>query len=511
MSQIKKALISVWNKEGLLEFAHFLKAQNIEIISTGGTMNYLKDNGFEVTSVSSLTGSKQIMDGRVKTLHPKVFGGILADRNNASHLNDLKDIASFEIDLVVINLYPFEEEAVNKGLNANKAIEFIDIGGPSMLRAAAKNFQYVIPISDINMYSDFMKIYKENNGVFNFNQRKNFASIIFKLTSAYDSLIFDYLNENNGNDIKIDLSLTKKEELRYGENPHQKSNFYLPEKQNLILKQYQGKQLSYNNYFDIESAISIVYEFKEPCCSIIKHSNPCGFSIHASLKEAYLNSVKCDPISYFGGIVGFNREVDKSVAEELVKSFLECIVAPSFSINALEVFKTKKNLRIVSIEKDDLYKNVSSIKSVFNGFLVQDKDFLNDDESKFEVVSKIKPDNNQLKALYLSWKLVKYVKSNAIVFSNSEQVLAVGAGQMSRVDSTKIAINKANENNLSLVGSVMASDAFFPFPDCLLLAKEVGVVGAIQPGGSIKDKEVIEAADQNNMFMIFTNKRHFYH
>ena len=373
MIKIKRALISVWDKTNLKEFAKFLIDNYIEIISTGGTMTFLKNNGFDVTPVSKITNCKYIMDGRVKTLHPKIFGGILADRDNPSHLEDLVDIEAGIIDLVVVNLYPFKEEVVEKNLDLKKAIEFIDIGGPSMLRAAAKNYQHVIPISQVSEYERFMNLFISNKGLFPLKERKEFALRVFKTTYSYDLMISNYLDDSNKqNNKNINFKLVQAEELRYGENPHQRSSFYLPEKEERKWKQLNGKKLSYNNYFDIETAISIVYEFDEIACSIIKHANPCGFALGKTLRQAYNNAISCDPISYFGGIVGFNKEVNSAVANELVKPFLECIIAPSYSNNALEVFKKKKNLRIIQIDPTSNFVNLQLLRSVMGGFIIQD-------------------------------------------------------------------------------------------------------------------------------------------
>ena len=511
MNKIKTALISVWDKENIVELAKFLSNNNVRIISTGGTKKVLEENNISVISISELTKQNEIMNGRVKTLQPKIFGGILADRDNPNHIDDLSSIESELIDLVVVNLYPFQLEAVENNLDLDKAIEFIDIGGPSMLRASAKNYKHVVALSNTNQYFDFIENFKQGNGYINEESRIAYAKEIFRITSDYDKEIFSYFNKDETNE-KINLSLNKISTLRYGENPHQQASFYLPENKKEEFVKHHGKSLSYNNYYDIETASSIVSEFDDLSCVIIKHANPCGFATGDSLKAAYLSAISADPVSYFGGIVAFNKEVDFEVSIEMNKSFLECIVAPSFTKQAMTELKKKKNLRIITLESINVKNNNSKlIKSVFNGFLIQDKDNIKDEIMDFEVVSKIKPNNNELKALYLSWNLVKYVKSNAIVFSNDTQVLGVGAGQMSRIDSTLIAINKAKQNNLELKKSVMASDAFFPFVDCVQAAAKEGVLGVIQPGGSINDQQVIDEINKKGMFMVFTNKRHFYH
>jgi len=507
----KKAIISVWDKTGIIELAKFLYSQKFEIISTGGTAKKIDNAGIPVTKVSSLTNQKEIMNGRVKTLHPNIFSGILVDRNNKSHIKDLKNINSSPIDLVIINLYPFQEEAINKKLDIAKSIEFIDIGGPSLLRAASKNYKFTIPLCRPEQYSSFIESYKNNNGFFRDKERIKYATEVFKLTSKYDSLIADYFNKNDSN--KMNISYVENSKLRYGENPHQNAKFYLEENQKLLWNQLQGKELSYNNYFDIESAINIVFEFGGYSCSIIKHSNPCGFGVGLNNLEAYKNAVSTDPVSFFGGIVGFSNNVDGEVAIEMSKSFLECIVAPFFTDEARNILNKKKNLRLIEINKKQFLKNSNSnmYRTVFNGILLQEKDKYIKDIKDFKVVTKKKPDKNEYNSLLLGWKLVKFVKSNAIVFSNDKKLLGVGAGQMSRVDSVKIAIEKACNAKLSLKGSIMASDAFFPFSDGIELAAKNGISGIIQPGGSLKDKEIIEVANKLNVFMIFTKERHFYH
>ena len=514
MNKIKKALISVWDKTDIIPLAKFLTDNDVEIYSTGGTKKILQKHNINVTSISDITKQDEVMDGRVKTLHPRIFGGILADRKNNQHIADLNDLSSEFIDLVIVNLYPFKSEAVDKKLSFSKAIEFIDIGGPSMLRAAAKNYISVIPLCDHSQYDKFITLFKKNRGIFEEEERLIFAKDVFRLTAQYNFDIYDYFDSKEKEKEKKDFSLLKVNELRYGENPHQKASFYLQRNEEQYWEKLHGKDLSYNNYFDIETSISIVNEFNDISCVIIKHANPCGFAVGNNPREAYLSSVSCDPVSYFGGIVAFNSQIDLDTAIEINKSFLECIVAPSFSSQALVELKKKKNLRLIKLNDELRINNQSRekiIKSVFNGFLIQDKDNQKDNMKNFEVVSKIRPNKNQLKALYLSWKLVKYVKSNAIVFSNNAKILGVGAGQMSRVDSTKIAINKAKDNNLELKDAVMASDAFFPFSDCIKLAAHEGICGVIQPGGSINDNKIIEEVDKQGMFMIFTKTRHFYH
>tara|TARA_Y100001936_G_scaffold56440_1_gene55338 strand:- start:10159 stop:11679 length:1521 start_codon:yes stop_codon:yes gene_type:complete len=506
---LKKALISVWDKKNVVELAKFLIGQKFEIISTGGTKKILLDNDIKVTSISELTNFDEIMNGRVKTLHPKIFGGLLADKKNKNHLKDLESIDSSAIDLVVVNLYPFEEMASKKNMSLNKLIEYIDVGGPSMLRAAAKNYKSVITLSNPSMYEDFMIEYFKNKGDISSKKRKEYAKNVFLETSKYDSIIFSEFSKDNDEKLSdsLNINLSKNFNLRYGENPHQMASFYT-DKTSSSFKQLSGKKLSYNNFFDIETAIRIVKEFNENCCCIIKHSNPCGFSIGKNLTDCFKSAVSCDPISYFGGIVGFNKKVNSKIANKLIEPFLECIVCPDIDDKALEILKMKKNLRVIIYNNDYNFSNIS-IRSVMGGVLSQT--LSNNSSTDWNIVTKKKPSNANLDALKLGWKLVKYVKSNAIVIANKKQIIGVGAGQMSRVDSVKIAIQKSIENGFNLNGAILASDAFFPFPDSIQLANEYGIKYFIQPGGSIKDKEIIKIADKLKVSMIFTNQRLFFH
>ena len=508
---IKRALISVWNKEGIVKLGQFLQKNNIEILSTGGTQTALENAGINVTSVADITGTGAVMDGRVKTLDPKIFGGILADRNNPSHLSDLAYIEGLEIDLVVVNFYPFVNEAVNKKLPFAKAIEFIDIGGPSMIRAAAKNYHSIVPLCNPDLYTEFMTQYSTNKGQIPLDLRQNYACEVFSMTSKYEAAIYNFFTkDSNGFLNTINLSLEKATDLRYGENPHQEAAFYLPDGKALPWTQLQGKALSYNNYTDMESAIAMALEFDEASCAIIKHANPCGFGVGDSINEAYHRAVSTDPVSYFGGIVAFNKVVDANTAMDLGKAFLECIIAPEVTPEALEIFKKKKNLRVVTVG-DNYETSHESIKSVAGGYLVQEKDSYQGELDELDIVTDLHPSADELKAMKLGWTLVRYVKSNGIVYSSPTQLLAVGAGQMSRVDSVKIGIRKVNEAGLNLEGSILASDAFFPFSDSIEIAATQGVKVIIQPGGSIKDQDVIDKANELGLVMAFTKTRHFYH
>ena len=508
---IKRALISVWNKEGVVELGQFLQKNDIEILSTGGTQTELENAGIKVISVADITGTGAVMDGRVKTLDPKIFGGILADRNNPSHLSDLASIEGLEIDLVVVNFYPFVNEAVNKKLPFAKAIEFIDIGGPSMIRAAAKNYHSILPLCNPDLYTEFMTEYSTNEGRIPLDVRQKYACEVFSMTSKYEAAIYNFfIKDSNGFSNTINLSLEKAADLRYGENPHQEAAFYLPDGKALPWTQLQGKALSYNNYADMESAIAMALEFDEASCAIIKHSNPCGFGVGDTINEAYHRAVSTDPVSYFGGIVAFNKVVDANTAMDLVKPFLECIIAPKVTSEALEIFKKKKNLRVVTVG-DSYESSYESIKSVAGGYLVQEKDSDQGELDELKIVTDLHPSADELKAMKLGWTLVRYVKSNGIVYSSPTQLLAVGAGQMSRVDSVKIGIRKVNEAGLNLEGSILASDAFFPFSDSIEIAATQGVKVIIQPGGSIKDQDVIDKANELGLVMAFTKTRHFYH
>ena len=506
---MKHAIISVWDKTGVVDFARFLTNNGYAIISTGGTKKQLEESGIKVISVSDVTGNKAILDGRVKTIDYKLFGGILADRSNAEHMQSLLEIKGMSIDLVVVNFYPFKEFS-KKNLSLEELINYVDIGGPSMVRAAAKNYGSCLPICNSSLYDVFIEKFNRSKGQLTVEDRKFFLKEAFRETSSYDLCISNYLSsnekENTPNDVNLSLKLSKS--LRYGENPHQKAAFYIENEESIT--KHQGKDLSYNNYLDIESAWSIVSDFKDSCCVIIKHSNPCGFAINNNLSLAFENACKSDPVSFFGGIVGFNLEVNGRLAEKLILPFMECIIAPSYTEEALEVFKKKKNLRIITPNSESISYRYS-LRSTLGGFLYQERDLYQYKDSELKVVTKSIPSSNEMEAVNLGWKLVKYVKSNAIIINNKSNLLGVGAGQMSRVDSVKIALRKADEFSLNLNDSILVSDAFFPFSDSLELAYKAGIKCVVQPGGSIKDDEIIKKADELNIAMLFTGKRHFLH
>ncbi len=499
---VKRAIISVYDKKGIVEFAKGLKNLGIEIISTGGTYKLLKEKGIEVINVSDYIDFPEIFKGRVKTLHPKIHAGILGFRDE-----DMREQGIDPIDMVVVNLYPFED-TVKKGGTLEEAIEMIDIGGPTLIRAASKNYKYVTVIVDPADYEDVINEMNINNGELSINTKFKLAKKGFKLTAGYDDYISNYLSSLNES-IKfpetLNLQFSKIIDLRYGENPHQKAAFYGILPVNPFIKLY-GKELSYNNILDFDSAVNILKEFNEKVSVIIKHNNPCGFAkSDVSLIDAYKKAIECDPMSAFGGIVGINGIVDKELAMEITSIFVEGVIAPEYRDDALDILKTKKNIIILKMNKrkeDGIY----DIRKAFGGIVVQDRDL--DLIKELKIVTERKPTIEEMEDMNFAWKVCKYVKSNGIVFAKNGQIIGIGAGQMSRVDSVKIAIMKAN---IPIKGSVMASDAFFPFRDSVDIASEVGITGIIQPGGSIRDKEVIKAANEHNMSMIFTGVRHFRH
>jgi len=510
----KRALISVSEKSGIVEFARELVNFGIEIISTGGTAKLLKENGIDIVEISDFTGFPEILDGRVKTLHPKVHAGILNIRDNENHQLVMKEMGLVHIDLVVVNLYPFEKTVAKEGVRFDEAIENIDIGGPTMVRSAAKNHKYVAIVVDNN---DYNKIIDEiKNGGITYEMRLNLARKAFTHTAVYDALISNYFNKVCKIDFpdEISLPMRKAQDLRYGENPHQKAAFYksplIKEVSVSTSKQLHGKELSFNNIIDINAALELVKEFDKPAAVIIKHTNPCGVGIADNLLDAYNFALECDPVSAFGGIVAFNKILNKETAEKLKELFLEVVIAPDFDKEALDILTTKKNLRLIKTgDLNQIKDNEFDVKKVVGGFLLQDRDLEDFDKVHgLKVVTKRKPTEEELEALKFAWIVVKHVKSNAIVYANKNQTIGIGAGQMSRVDSSIIAAMKARK---PLNGCVMASDAFFPFRDSVDEAAKNGITAIIQPGGSIRDNEVIEAANEHSIAMIFTGMRHFKH
>lgn len=511
---IKRALISVSDKSGLDVLAKFLKEQNVEVLSTGGTAKYLRDCGLDVIDVSDYTGSPEIMDGRVKTLHPKVHGGLLALLDNEKHQKHMKENDIESIDLVVVNLYPFEE-TVAKGAGFDEVIENIDIGGPSMVRSAAKNYGFTTILTDVE---DYARVIEMVNPTLAF--RKEMAAKAFVKTASYDAAISEWFSRQQGVDlppiISKNIPAQLKQTLRYGENPHQTAAFYTfnDGKGIAAAEQLQGKELSYNNINDADAALGLVAEFNDPAAVIIKHANPCGAAIGDSVEVAYEKALASDPVSAFGGILAFNREITKALAEEIAKMFVEAIIAPAISDAAKEIFAKKKNLRVLICKVERNTDKAMLVKTIAGGLLVQENDRLETTEDELKVVTNRKPTEAEIKDLLFSFKVCKHVKSNAIVLVKESATVGVGAGQMSRVDSSRIAAIKAADCKVNpdrAQGSILASDAFFPFADGVLQAAEAGVTAIIQPGGSIRDEEVIEAANKHNIAMVFTGRRHFKH
>jgi phosphoribosylaminoimidazolecarboxamide formyltransferase/IMP cyclohydrolase len=521
---VQRALISVFDKTGIVEFAKRLAALKIEILSTGGTAKLLRESGVPVRDVSDFTGWPEMLGGRVKTLHPKVHGGLLFRRGHPEDLKQAAEHGIAPIDLVVVNLYPFEATAAKAGLAAEELIENIDIGGPTMLRSAAKNFESVTVVVDP---ADFARVASEleTAGETKLATRLKLARKVFATTSRYDGLItteLERLSDASGhvaleaNPVlpeRVHIALHRQQELRYGENPHQAAALYLPAggapEGLAAAKQLQGKELSYNNFVDLEAARSLAAEFKNPAAVIIKHNNPCGTAEQASLLDAYLKALACDPISAFGGVLAFNRIVDEGTAQEVAKLFVECIAAPGFADRAKEIFAAKKNLRLLELPPGGLDPERGlQLKRILGGMLVQQPDLGEIKDDELRTVTKRPPNAEEMRTMRFAWKVAKHVKSNAIVFAKDGATLGVGAGQMSRVDSVKLAIMKAQS---SLAGTVVASDAFFPFPDGVEEAAKAGATAFIQPGGSVRDPDVIAAADRLGLAMVFTGMRHFLH
>lgn len=508
---IKNALISVSDKTGVVDFAKALVKLEITIYSTGGTLEVIRNAGIMVHGVEELTHFPEMMNGRVKTLHPMVHGGILAVRDNMEHKKAMKDHGIEAIDLVVVNLYPFRETIAKEHVTLEEAIENIDIGGPTMVRSAAKNHAYVGIVVNPNRYDEIIHILQEH-GEIPASVRLQLAKEAFSHTAAYDVAIANYMAKQVGEQPLPQEFLgayEKVSDLRYGENPHQKAAFYRDfGKPSGMggMHQLHGKELSYNNIVDMEAAWNMVWEFSEPAACIIKHTNPCGAAIGVDVHEAYVRAYEADSTSAFGGIVAMNRPVDIDTAKEMSKIFLEVIMAPSFDEAALSLLEKKKNIRLIVLDKPDTHQMV--LKKVSGGLLVQEEDNIVEDESTYEVVTKVEPTKEQWEALRFAWKLVKHVKSNAIVVASSHQTLGVGAGQMNRVGSAHIALTQAGE---AAKGAVLASDAFFPFGDTVETAAAHGIRAIIQPGGSIRDEESIKAADEAGIAMVFTHIRHFKH
>ncbi len=510
MLKIKRALISVSDKTGIVEFASALHASGVEIISTGGTHSLLSLNNIPAKQISEITGFPEILDGRVKTLHPSVHAGLLAVMDNPAHRKQLEEHHIQPIDLVVVNLYPFEETIAKPNVSLEEAIENIDIGGPTMLRSAAKNYRFTAVIVNHSRYGSFLKELNEHNGCVSEEACFELAREVFQHTAHYDAAISEYLSGTSKQNMPpptFTYSSKKFADLRYGENPHQSAALY--GNYDETLKKLHGKELSFNNIIDANAAVNLVEEFDAPTAVIIKHTNPCGVGSGATLEEAYRKAFATDTKAPFGGIIAVNRSLDMNAAAAMNEIFTEIILAPSFENGVLEFLMKKKDRRIVQILKRN--QHGFDIRSVSGGLLVQSKDSVQISKEELKIVTSRQPSPVEIEAMMFLWKVAKHVKSNAIVYGSADRTLAVGAGQMSRIDSAKIAVWKSKESNLSLVGSVVASDAFFPFADGLLEAVSAGATAVIQPGGSIRDEEVIQAANDHHIAMVFTGIRHFKH
>jgi len=525
MRKIRRAVISVSDKTGLEELVKVLNEFKVEILSTGGTAKLIAGLGIPVKSVSDHTGFPEMLDGRVKTLHPKIHGGLLAIRDKKEHMEQVKKHDIGLIDMVVVNLYPFEKTIAKPDVKLEEAIENIDIGGPSMLRSAAKNSMDVVVVCNPERYKEIIEELKKNDGSISDELHFKLGVEVFEKTSKYDAAIYSYLKAQSDRvtcnvsrvtegfpDI-LELKFEKVQELRYGENPHQKASFYKDKNINVVgisnARQLHGKELSFNNIIDLDAALEIVKEFKEPAASVIKHTNPCGAATAKSLKDAYLDALDCDRISAFGSIVGLNREVDMETSQAIASAgFTECIIAPRYEKKALDFLKEKKNLRLIEVGDLKGIEKDYDLKKVVGGLLIQDRDILGIEEKDLKVVTRKKPGVDEIRSLLFGWNIAKHVRSNAIVLCQGTKTVGIGAGQMSRVDSMVIAVMKSGGRSK---GATCASDAFFPKEDAIEEAKKAGITSIIQPGGSIHDEYVIKACDEAGISMVFTGARHFKH
>ncbi|MCD6220058.1 bifunctional phosphoribosylaminoimidazolecarboxamide formyltransferase/IMP cyclohydrolase [Candidatus Calescamantes bacterium] len=501
--KVKRALLSVYDKKGIVDFAQGLKDLGIEILSTGGTAKLLKEKEIAVREVSEVTGFPEILNGRVKTLHPLIHGGILFKRKEKTHLEEVERLSIPQIDLVAVNLYPFREVVSNPEVDLEEAMENIDIGGPTMIRAAAKNFPYVIILVSAEDYLWVLGELKKK-GDLDFDKRRELAEKAFYHTASYDIAISRYFTSLRGEEVPPYLLIESPrfQELRYGENPHQKSTFY---SSHVPWKKIQGKEISYNNLLDIDTVMRILADFSEPTAVVIKHTNPCGLASDPDIYNAYIKARESDSVSAFGSVVGVNQPVDGKLAKEIVSTFVEVIVAPSFSTTALKEFSTRPSLRVIEWKGEN---NEWEVKSAAGGFLYQAKDLSRESVRKGKVVSKRLPEDKEWEDLEFAWKVVKHVKSNAIVIVKDKCTVGIGAGQMSRVDAVKIAVSKGGEK---VNGAVLASDAFFPFPDSIKHSAKAGITAIVEPGGAKRDEECIRTADEYNISLVFTGIRHFRH
>lgn len=536
LRKIRRALISVSDKTGIVEFAAELAKFGVEIISTGGTAASLREAGIDVREVSDVTGFPEMMDGRVKTLHPKIHGAFLALRDNDQHVASMNEHGIEPIDMVVINLYPFEKTIAKEDVELAEAIENIDIGGPAMIRSASKNWRDVAVITDAALYPHIVKELKNTEGSLSLNSRQRLATLAYTRTANYDMAISDYLAEklsdedfdflepfnpfkeeletaegtNSLADEYISVEMEKFADLRYGENPHQHAAVYLSDADGGIAnaEQLSGKEMSYNNYIDAEAAWALVNDFSGLACAIIKHTNPSGVALGANNLEAYRRALQTDPVSAFGGIVAFNQPLDVEAAKAVTDIFTEVVIAPDYTLGALSILEGKKNLRVLKAQPSD---EMLEYRTISGGMLVQDRDKHKVSPADLHVVTERAPSEEELRALLFAWQVCKHVKSNAIVFTNEFQTVGVGAGQMNRIDSVRIAAMRAERTDLLIKGSVLASDAFFPFRDGVDEAAKTGITAIIQPGGSVRDEEVIQAANEAGLAMVFTGIRHFKH
>jgi phosphoribosylaminoimidazolecarboxamide formyltransferase / IMP cyclohydrolase len=511
MIEIKRAVLSVSDKTGIVELANVLGKFDVEILSTGGTAKTLSENGIRVKEVSDFTGSPEILDGRVKTLHPKIYGGLLAVRNNSRHKKEMEENSMVYIDLVVCNLYPFEK-TLKSGASHGEIIENIDIGGPTMIRAAAKNYKDVVVLTSPDLYKEFIEQMNNNKGKVDEDFSLKCANQVYSHTSRYDSIISSYLEQFRNPESKMpaemNIGLKKVNDLRYGENPHQQAAWYSFKDREFERTKLQGKDLSFNNLLDMESTYILVNQFSSPACVITKHTNPCGVAVAENHLSAYEKALETDSLSAFGGIAGFNGTVSAEIAKKITERFFEVVIAPEYHPQALEIFKKKENLRVIKSPGDIKLKY--DFRTLNDGFVIQTPD--DKETEKFEVVTSKRPDKNEEEALKFAWKVCKFVKSNSIVLATAGQTAGIGAGQMSRFDAARVAVMKMNDNfKKNLKPLVMASDAFFPFPDSIQEAAKAGVTAVIQPGGSIKDKEVKAACEKLGISMVFTGMRHFKH
>jgi phosphoribosylaminoimidazolecarboxamide formyltransferase / IMP cyclohydrolase len=510
--KIRRALISVSDKNGVLKLAAALHKMGVEIVSTGGTCTTIRQSGVPVTDVSEITGFPECLDGRVKTLHPNVHAGILARTSYDGDNRVLEELQIKPFELVVVNLYPFRNTIEKPDTTLEKAIEFVDIGGPTMVRAAAKNFPHVCILTDAQQYDGFIDELMSGDGIC-FDTRLALARDAFQHTADYDTHIAGYLTETTGQTPAAILQISQPlaEIPRYGENPHQKATVY--GQQSDIIDCFHGKQLSYNNYLDTDAALQLIAEFNgnSPACVILKHTNPCGVALSDTLANAWIRAFETDKVSPFGGIIAFNQQLDPDTAHQVDSIFSEIILAPEFSAEAIEILTKKANRRLIRFKADQINRDQRTYRSIFGGTLVQDADYGQVNSEDLKIVTERQPTDSELQDLMFAWKIVKHVKSNAIVFAKDAQTLGIGNGQTSRVDASELAVTKAAKAGLHLAGSALASDAFFPFSDGVEAAAEAGATAIIQPGGSVRDQEVIETANRLGLTMIFTGMRHFRH